>query len=285
MNNEPFLRYLDAHITWALEEDIGPGDYTTWATVPAHQRGRMVLVAKQAGVLAGVLCAARTFQLLDPAVQIEAHAQDGERVSSNSIILEVSGRLRALLMAERVALNYLQRLSGIATLTRQFVDAVQGTGAIILDTRKTTPHLRLLEKWAVRLGGGQNHRFGLYDAILIKENHIAAAGGIAEALERVRQLLTRLRKQMPVIIEITQLSQIEELAPYWTFITRVLLDNMTPTMVAEARQMIPDHIPIEVSGGITLDNVRQYAEAGARYISVGRLTHSAPALDISALIL
>ncbi|MGB6546373.1 MAG: carboxylating nicotinate-nucleotide diphosphorylase [Candidatus Acidiferrales bacterium] len=264
-----------------LDEDIGHGDRTTEITVRAEQRAAGQLIAKSPLVLAGLDFAIETFRLLDSHLESKILFRDGDRVTSGQTIAWVRGRARALLGAERVALNLLQRLSGVATLTRAYVDAVAGTGPAILDTRKTTPGLRALEKYAVRAGGGTNHRLGLDDAILIKENHVRLAGGVAPAI-RAAQANRGSAKWIEV--EVDTLAELDEALREQP--GAILLDNFTPELtreaVARARARDPEHrIALESSGGITLPNVRQFAEAGVDRISIGALTHSAPAADIS----
>jgi nicotinate-nucleotide pyrophosphorylase (carboxylating) len=264
-----------------LDEDIGQGDRTTEAVVRPEQRAAGQFIAKSPLVLAGLDFALETFRLLDPNLEHEILRRDGDRVSPGQVIARVRGRAQSLLGAERVALNLLQRLSGIATLTRTYVDAVAGTSAAILDTRKTTPGLRALEKYAVRAGGGTNHRLGLDDAILIKENHVRLAGGVAPAIRAAQANRGAVRW---IEVEVDTVAELDEALPERP--DAILLDNFTPDLarqaVARAHARDPDHrIAIEASGGITLANVRNFAEAGVDRISVGALTHSAPAADIS----
>jgi nicotinate-nucleotide pyrophosphorylase (carboxylating) len=259
----------------ALDEDLGRGDLTTLATVPENQRARGVLLAKQELVVAGLEVALTAFRLLDPATGWETEAHDGERFFPGTVVGTVSGRARTLLSAERVALNFLQRLSGVATLTRRLVDAVAGTPARIRDTRKTTPLLRFLEKHAVEAGGGEPHRDRLDTGILVKDNHVRLAGSVRQATLRA----VAGAEGLPVEIEVESLDQIEEAIEAGA--QMVLLDNFTPEDVREAVALIHGRVPVEVSGGVRLDNVRAYAEAGPDYIAVGALTHSAPAVDIS----
>ncbi len=270
---------LSQIIQRALAEDIGDGDVTTDCTVPADARLEGTFVAKEAGVVAGLEVARLTFAQLDERVQFTPLVADGERVPAGRPIATVAGAGRALLSGERVALNFLQRMSGIATLTRRFVDAVQGTSAVILDTRKTAPGLRLFDKWAERLGGGQNHRFGLYDMVLIKDNHIAAVGGISAAVARVREQDVRKR---PIEVEVCTLDELRE--TLGLSVDRILLDNMSLDEMAEAVRLAGGRVPLEASGNITLQNVAAVAATGVDYISVGMLTHSAQALDISLTI-
>ena len=263
----------------ALAEDLGEGDVTT-AIVPAGARARADLVARQAGVACGLALAREVFHAMDPALEITPHAQDGDAVSAGDRLLTVSGSARAILSAERVALNFVGRLSGIASLTRRYVEAVDGTGARILDTRKTTPGLRALEKWAVRCGGGQNHRFDLHDGFMLKDNHRAA---LAAAGEDLAAAVRAARRELPdgvlVTIEVDDLDQIPEALAAGA--DSVLLDNMTPAQLAAAVGRIGGAALTEASGGITLQSVRAVAETGVDLISVGALTHSAPALDVA----
>ena len=267
---------IDHIIANALAEDIGDGDVTTLNTIPADAVLRGVFLAKEAGVVAGLEVARRVFAQLDPAVALVFAVADGARVEPRQVFGSVHGRGRALLTGERVALNFMQRMSGIATLTRRYVDAVAGTRAVILDTRKTAPGLRVLDKWAVRLGGGQNHRFGLYDMAMIKDNHIAAVGGIAEAVRRVRAGDPRGR---PIEVEVTTLDQLREALAQP--IDRILLDNMSLAQMAEAVRIAAGRIPLEASGNVNLDSVAAIAATGVDFISSGALTHSVRALDIS----
>lgn len=260
----------------ALAEDVGTGDATTLATVPADVHARAVVRVKQSGVLAGLDVFAAVFAHLDPAVHVGALVADGARVADvPAIVAEVEGPARALLTGERTALNLLQRLSGVATATAELVALVEGTGARILDTRKTQPGLRLLEKRAVLLGGGTNHRVGLYDAVLIKDNHIAIAGGIREALELAR----RGAPGLPLEVEVRTLDELEQaLAAH---VERVLLDNMGLPDLRAAVALVAGRCLTEASGGVTRASVRAIAETGVDLISVGAITHSAPALDIA----
>ncbi len=262
----------------ALAEDLGTGDATTDSTVPAEQVTKGRIIAKGDGVLAGIPVVEAVFRELDPDVEVEAHVAEGARVTPRTLVATVRGRTRAILTGERTALNFLQRLSGVATLASRYAAAVEGTGVTILDTRKTTPGLRILEKYAVSLGGGGNHRMGLWDMALIKDNHIVAAGGIRPAVERVRER----HPGLAIEVEVTGPSELREALD--AGVGRIMLDNMTIAEMREAVAMARSHCPtpeIEVSGGVTLDEVRTIAETGPDFISVGALTHSAPALDIS----
>ena len=260
----------------ALAEDVGQGDVTSLWTIPAQARTVGRFLSKAEGIVAGLAVAKVVFTALDPELAFEATVQDGQPIHQGQVLGGVRGRARSILTAERTALNFLQRMSGIATLTRRYVEAVRGTEAVILDTRKTAPGLRLLDKWAVRLGGGQNHRMGLYDMVLIKDNHIVAAGGITEALKRVRTLNAI---GLPVEIEVKSLAELKEALVLE--VDRIMLDNMTLQEMREAVKITAGRVPLEASGGVSLGTVREISETGVDYISVGALTHSVQALDIS----
>ncbi len=266
---------VDRLVRAALAEDVGARDITTEATVSADKRAAGTFLAKQDLVLAGLPVAEAVFRLVDPGVRWEARADEGSRVSRRASIARVEGQARALLTAERVALNFVQRLSGVATETRRFVDAVAGTKAQVRDTRKTTPLLRSLEKYAVGVGGGVPHRAGLDRGILVKENHIRLAGSVGEA---TRRAVARAGGLL-VEVEVERLDQVEDALGAGA--QMLLLDNFTPEEVRAAIRAIGGRVPVEVSGGIRLENIRAYAEAGADLIAVGALTHSAPACDIS----
>ena len=261
----------------ALEEDLGrAGDLTTDLIVPIGQQASARIVARQSGVLAGLIAADCTFRLVDISLRFESAAMDGQAVAAEDVIAHVVGGAREVLSAERVALNFIGHLSGIATATRKLVDAVDGTKARIVCTRKTTPGMRALEKYAVRCGGGFNHRFGLDDAILVKDNHIAVAGGIRLAMERVRKGLGHMVR---IEIEVDTLAQLDEALGLGA--DAVLLDNMTLDEMKQAKSLAHGRAILEASGGITADTVRAIAETGIDYISVGAITHSAPALDVA----
>jgi nicotinate-nucleotide pyrophosphorylase (carboxylating) len=272
------LRLIDQ----ALAEDTGSGDWTTRWIVPARTEGQAEIIAKEDGVIAGLALASAVFVRLDPHTDFKAAVADGDRVSKATTVATIKGPARAILTGERTALNFLQRLSGIATVTRRFADAVAGTRTRILDTRKTTPGWRTLEKAAVLTGGGENHRVGLYDMVLIKENHAAIAGGVREAIERVRNANDR---GLRVEVEIHDLADLK--AALEARVDRVLLDNLSTDQIREAVQLVRKRAPqveIEASGNMTLERVRSVAEAGVDFISVGALTHSARALDLSLLM-
>jgi nicotinate-nucleotide pyrophosphorylase (carboxylating) len=271
------MRELRDLVRRALEEDVGAGDLTSTAVVPADADGRARIEQRAAGVIAGLEVAATVFAEVDPELRFEPLAEEGEW-REPAPVARLSGRLRSILTGERVALNFLGRLSGVATLTHRFVRAVDGAGARILDTRKTTPGLRALEKRAVQIGGGTNHRSGLHDAILIKENHAMAAGGVGEA---TRRALAGADGVM-VEVECAALDEVEEALAAGA--GRILLDNMSPDRLREAVALVSGRAELEASGGVTLENVREIAESGVDYVSVGALTHSAPALDLSLLL-
>ncbi len=274
--------YIYEAVERALLEDLGRGDITSRSTIRTMARGTGSFLAKQDLILAGIEIADAVFAWFDVGMQIQSTANDGDEISAGKVFARVSGDAQALLAAERTALNFLQHLSGIATKTKTFVDAIVGTGAYIADTRKTVPGLRMLEKYAVTCGGGRNHRMGLDDGVLIKDNHIALAGGIAEAVKRAREAAGHLHK---IEVETSDLAQVEQALKANADI--IMLDNMTPEQVRECVAVVKASAPeerralTEASGGITLDNVRAYAEAGVDLISIGAITHSAPAVDIS----
>ncbi len=259
----------------ALDEDIGPGDATTNSVIPAQATMSGQIIAKQAGIVAGLDVAQLALQLLDKSVAFRALVSEGEQVTNRQVLAKVAGSARALLTGERTALNFLGRMSGIATLTRQFVDAVAGTSAIILDTRKTAPGLRAVDKLAVKRGGGQNHRIGLYDMILIKDNHIDFAGSLGEAVRRARAAAGSLE----IEVEARTLEDVQ--AALSLDVQRILLDNMTPEMMGQAVTMNGGRAKLEASGNVTLNNIRAVAESGVDFISIGALTHSAPNFDVS----
>ncbi|HJU64461.1 MAG TPA: carboxylating nicotinate-nucleotide diphosphorylase [Gemmatimonadaceae bacterium] len=268
---------LDALVRGSLEEDGAFDDVTTIATVQPDRTAHGTIVSRSKGVIAGVPVALAAFKMLDPSIAIRIDSEDADRVAAGASIMRLSGAPRALLSAERVALNFLQRLSGIATLTARFVEAVRGTGARIFDTRKTTPGLRRLEKYAVRAGGGENHRMGLFDQVLIKDNHLAIlSGDVGLAVRRAREYAP---VGMRVEVECDSIDQVA--AAVEAGVDIVLLDNMSPPMLRQAVQLVARRAIIEASGGVTLDTVRAIAETGVDWISVGALTHSAPALDLA----
>ena len=265
---------LDRFVADTLAEDLGDyGDVTSSAVIPADARFAGVMRSREPIVVAGLPIAEAFFRALDPEASVEARVAEGGRAEKGGILLRVEGRARALLAAERSALNTLQHLSGIATLTRRYVDAIEGTGAILLDTRKTLPGLRVLEKYATRMGGAQNHRMRLDDAAMIKDNHVAVAGGVGEAVRRaVEAGIGR------IIVEVDRLDQIEPALAAGA--THLLLDNMGPAALRESVAMVAGRVPTEASGGVNLETIREIASTGVTYVSVGRITQSAPAVDI-----
>jgi nicotinate-nucleotide pyrophosphorylase (carboxylating) len=269
-------RSSDEFLRRALAEDIGPGDVTTTAVVPADRIAQARAMAKQDLVVAGAQVAARVFELVDDSVRIDISIGDGQDARNGEVILGVAGPARSILVAERVALNLLMHLSGVATLTRAFVQAVAGTATRIVDTRKTTPGLRALEKAAVRAGGGHNHRYALYDGVLIKDNHIRAAGSIAAAVEAARGQVHHLLK---IEVEAGDLAELDQAVAAGA--DAVLLDNMALENMAEAVRKYGDRVVLEASGNVSLATVREIAQTGVHLISVGALTHSAPAADVS----
>jgi nicotinate-nucleotide pyrophosphorylase (carboxylating) len=269
------LALIDA----ALAEDVGPGDFTTLWTVPAERQAEGRIVAKASGVVAGSEIAVEVFRRVDPSLQVTVDAADGTAVEPGDLAMTIRGSARSILTGERLALNFMQRLSGVATVTRRYVRAVEGTGARVIDTRKTTPGMRALEKAAVVAGGGANHRFGLHDMVMIKDNHIAAAGGITAAVEAVRRQNDR---ALRVEVETTNLDEVREALAVGA--DRIMFDNMSVELMRQAVALVRSADPrpeTEASGGITLDTIRGYAETGVDFVSAGALTHSAPSLDLS----
>jgi len=262
-------------VTRVLAEDLGEGgDVTSAATIAPQARFTAAMNGREPIVVAGIALAEMFFRKLDPAIAIERLAEDGERVVAGAVLLRLAGNARAMLAAERSALNTLQHLSGIATLTRRYVEAIAGTGAILLDTRKTIPGLRALEKYAAKMGGAHNHRLRMDDGLLIKDNHVGVAGGVAEAVRAAKAAATGL----PIQVEIDRVAQIGPALAAGA--DRLLLDNMPPAVLREAVTLVAGRVPTEASGGVNLDTIRAIAETGVTYISVGRITQSAPAVDI-----
>jgi len=274
------ISYLDEFIENALREDIGDGDHTSCACIPADAVGKAQLLVKEEGILAGVDIALKIFQKVDNDIIFESHKQDGDHVAPSDVAFYVEGRIRALLKAERLVLNIMQRMSGIATTTRKYADRLQGMKTKILDTRKTTPGMRMLEKMAVRTGGGVNHRFGLYDMILIKDNHIDFAGDIPAAIQRTKEYLEKTGRSLPIEIEARNLDDVRIILEIGG-INRIMLDNFNIADTREAVKLIGEKYETESSGGITFDNLRDYAECGVDFISVGALTHHIKSLDLS----
>lgn len=267
-------------ITNALAEDVGDGDHTSLATIPDGTIGKAKLLVKDSGILAGVELALEIFNQVDSRLKVAVFLNDGAEVKPKDIAFEVEGDAQSILKAERLVLNCMQRMSGIATKTREIVDLLKGTNTKVLDTRKTTPGMRYLEKWAVRIGGGVNHRFGLYDMILIKDNHVDYSGGIRQAIENTHLYLEKLNKKLAIEIEVRNLEELEQVLQIGG-VNRILLDNFNFNDLCQAVNIIEGRYITEASGGITVDSIRQYAECGVDYISIGALTHSVKSLDLS----
>jgi len=276
---------LDKHIIHqfiknALAEDVGDGDHTSLSTIPAGTTGKAKLIIKDTGILAGVELAQEIFREIDAKLKVNVFLQDGAEVKPGDIAFEVAGSVHSILIAERLVLNCMQRMSGIATTTNEVADVLKGSNTRVLDTRKTTPGLRYLEKWAVKIGGGVNHRFGLYDMILIKDNHVDYAGGIANAINNAKQYLADTNKKLQIEIEVRNLEELEEVLQTGG-VDRILLDNFKFDVLKQAVAMIEGRYITEASGGITVDNVQDYAACGVDYVSMGALTHSVKSLDMS----
>jgi len=275
-----FEEELELIITNAIREDIGEGDHSSLACIPESARGRAKLLVKDQGVIAGVEFAQRVFAHIDPDLKVEVMIGDGAPVGQGDIVFYVQGRSQSILKAERLVLNAMQRMSAIATKTRGYVEILQGTGTKILDTRKTTPGIRALEKWAVKIGGGENHRFALYDMIMLKDNHIDFAGGITKAIEKTKEYLEARGKDLKIIVEARNLGEVDEILRS-PGIHRILLDNFDYAQTREAVKRIGDRCQSESSGGITEDTLREFARCGVDYISSGALTHSVYNMDLS----
>ncbi len=272
--------FVDDLIELCIREDIGDGDHTSLACIPADEHGRMRLLCKQEGVIAGIEIAQIVLRRLDPEMHFEQILHDGDRVRPGDVAFYVSGRLRSLLQAERILLNIMQRMSGVATQTAVYVQRLEGLHTRVLDTRKTTPGMRVLDKMAVKIGGGENHRMGLFDMILLKDNHIDFAGGIEKAIRRVRDYLTERGRQLPIECEVRTLEDIDKVFAAGG-VDRIMFDNFTPEMTRRAVEKVAGRCETESSGGITLDTIREYAECGVDFISVGALTHQIRSLDMS----
>ncbi len=272
--------HLDALIKLWFAEDIGDGDHTTLSCIPADAIGKSQLIIKEEGILAGVEVAKRVFHLFDSDLKMTQFLHDGDRVKVGDIAFVVEGRIQSLLQTERLILNIMQRMSGIATRTAEYVKLLEGTHTRVLDTRKTTPGLRLLEKEAVKIGGGCNHRIGLYDMILLKDNHVDFAGGIDKAITRAKEYCKTKGKNLKIEIEVRNFDEIRQVMAVGG-VDRIMLDNFTPADTKKAVELIGGKYETESSGGITFDTLRQYAECGVDYISVGALTHSVKSLDMS----
>ncbi len=272
---------IDEIIEKAILEDVGDGDHTSLSTIPDTAKGKAQLLVKQNGVLAGVEVARKVFKRVDPELKMEVFIQDGTNVKVGDVAFTIEGKSISILTAERLALNFMQRMSGIATQTNQIVDLLEGTNTKVLDTRKTTPNLREVEKYSVKVGGGENHRFGLYDMIMIKDNHIDFAGGISNAILATQKYLQEKGKEnLKIEIEVRNFDELEQVLEIGG-IHRIMLDNFTPAEIREAVDRINGLYETEASGGITIDTIRAYAEGGVDYISVGALTHQIKSLDLS----
>lgn len=280
ISKEQFEKEIEIIIENALREDIGDGDHSSLACIPADARGKAKLLVKDTGIVAGVEFARRVFEKVDPQMKMEVLVEDGNRIKPKDVVFYVEGTTQSILKAERLVLNAMQRMSAIATKTRTFVDKLEGTKTNILDTRKTTPGIRALEKWAVKIGGGENHRFALYDMIMLKDNHIDFAGGIATALEKTRRYLADNNLDLKIIVEARNLNEIKQILAAGG-VNRILLDNFNYDETREAVALINGRCETESSGGITLDTARKYAECGVDFISSGALTHSVYNLDLS----
>lgn len=276
----PFDEHLQVLVQAAFAEDVGEGDHSTLAVVPADTRGKAVLKIKQEGILAGVAIAEKIFQQREPSVLFRSNKQDGEAMLPGEEAFSIEASVHTILTCERIVLNCMQRMSGIATLTQQYVQAVSGYSSKILDTRKTTPGFRILEKEAVRIGGGMNHRFGLFDMIMLKDNHIDYCGGISEALDKASRYTQMYKPNIRIEVETRTLNDVREVLTSGKA-DRILMDNFSPGLLAEALQLIAGRIETEVSGGINLDNIKDYAATGVGYISIGALIHQAKSLDLS----
>ena len=273
-------KLIDDLIKLAIAEDIGDGDHTTLCCIPADEMGKSKLLIKEAGVLAGVDMARRIFSAFDPELKMTVYIEDGAEVKPGDIAFVVEGKVQSLLQTERLMLNVMQRMSGIATVTRKYVKQLEGLHTRVLDTRKTTPGLRMLEKAAVKIGGGVNHRIGLFDMILLKDNHIDFAGGIENAITRAHEYLKEKGKNLKIEIEVRNMDELEEVMQVGG-VDRIMLDNFTPELTRKAVERSGGKYETESSGGITFDTLREYAECGVDFISVGALTHSVKGLDMS----
>lgn len=273
-------KLIDQLIDLAIAEDLGDGDHSSLACIPAQAQGSAQLMMKQDGILAGVAVAQRIYQRLCPQAKLRARLTDGLRVNYGDVVFRVDAPVRTLLQAERIVLNIMQRMSGIATQTKRYVDECEGTKAKVLDTRKTTPGMRVLDKMAVKIGGGTNHRMGLYDLIMLKDNHIDFAGGIEKAIERANNYLRDTSRELKIEIETRSLRDVERVLACGG-VHRIMLDNFTPPITQRAVEMIAGRYETESSGGITLQNIRSYAECGVDYISVGAITHQIKSLDMN----
>lgn len=280
ISKEQFDQEIQIIIKNAVREDVGDGDHSSLACIPASARGKAKLLVKDSGIIAGAEFAQMVFNYVDPSLKMEVLKSDGEVVKYGDIVFFVSGHIHSILKAERLVLNAMQRMSAIATKTRLYIDLLKGTSARILDTRKTTPGIRALEKWAVRIGGGENHRFALYDMIMLKDNHIDFAGGIGKAIGKTKKYLEGIGKPLKIIVEARNLNEVREILDAGG-VDRILLDNFSVEETRKAVQLVGDRCQTESSGGIDENNLRSYAECGVDFISSGALTHSVHNMDLS----
>lgn len=271
---------IDEIIVNAFKEDVGDGDHSTLSCVPENAMGEAKLLVKDSGVIAGVELAQIIFKHFDSDLEMEILIQDGQKVEKGDIAFYVRGKSRSILTTERLVLNFMQRMSGIATQTSKIVEKISGTSVKLLDTRKTTPGVRYMEKWAVKIGGGHNHRFALYDMIMLKDNHIDYAGGIENAISRANDYLKKTGRNLKVEVEVRNEEELQKVIKHGG-VDRIMLDNFSPERIVESLKTIPPQYETEASGGITLETIRSYAETGVQYISVGALTHSFKSLDMS----
>jgi nicotinate-nucleotide pyrophosphorylase (carboxylating) len=271
---------LDEFIINALKEDIGDGDHTSLSCISAHEQGSAQLEVRQEGIIAGIEVAKRLYEIYDSSLSIDILKKDGDWVQKGDVVFVLNGSARSILTTERVVLNIMQRMSGIATKTRKLVNQIAHTNAELLDTRKTTPGIRFIEKKAVLIGGGSNHRFGLYDMIMIKDNHVDFAGGVRQAITKSKEYLNSQKKPLKIEVEVRSLDELNQVLLVGG-VDRIMLDNFTPAEIKKALELIPTEFETEASGGISDTNIVDYAETGVNYISVGALTHSAISLDLS----
>jgi nicotinate-nucleotide pyrophosphorylase (carboxylating) len=271
---------IDEVIQNALREDLGDGDHSTLSCVPENAKGVAKLLVKAQGVMAGIDLAKRIFELYDPTLNVTVFINDGDPIQYGDIAFEVKGSSRSILSTERLVLNFMQRMSGIATQTSKIVKLIEGTDAKLLDTRKTTPGIRYMEKWAVRIGGAYNHRFALHDMIMLKDNHVDYAGGVKPAIERANAYLKKTGRDLKIEIEVRNEIELAEVIAIGG-VDRIMLDNFTPERIINVLKTVPDHFEVEASGGITIDTIRSFAETGVNFISMGSLTHSFRSIDMS----
>jgi nicotinate-nucleotide pyrophosphorylase (carboxylating) len=271
---------LEKLLEIAILEDIGDGDHSSLSCIPNTAQGEVKLMVKQQGIIAGVEIAEKVYAKIDANIQFKRFIVDGKKVNFGDIVFSAKGKVHSLLQAERIVLNIMQRMSGIATQTRQYVDLIEGTKAKVLDTRKTTPGMRILDKMAVKIGGGENHRMGLYDMIMLKDNHVDFAGGVTQAIDKANSYLKYTGKKLDIEVETRNIEEIKQVIAIGG-VKRIMLDNFTPTQTAEAVKVINGRFETESSGGITLETIRAYAETGVDFISVGALTHQIKSLDMN----